>query len=249
LVADEKVWLWWYDRQGPLQVAAIDLIRELPRFLVLLLCMQRFGLDDWGFVPHLDPLAVKMHRPPPPPPPQEQASPSAVQIKYDHCTITLTSDITVQHFCLTGRGTSTALVDKLQPEPDSHPLEMPPWATGPDTGKFHLKLAWIDTSRESEAEILRTLRQRLENSPDIDRDKRISNHLPWIVASKDHGIFTGTIRETFNFDPLRDGETIVGSRVLRSIVAEMLHPVTELSPEAYYRAHLDIAGCLSHRSI
>jgi hypothetical protein len=33
---DDMLWIWYYDRQGTIQSSGINLIQDLPRFMVLL---------------------------------------------------------------------------------------------------------------------------------------------------------------------------------------------------------------------
>ena len=40
--------MWYYDRQGIIQVGGFNFVQDLPRFLVLLYALQRFELSDWG---------------------------------------------------------------------------------------------------------------------------------------------------------------------------------------------------------
>jgi hypothetical protein len=42
---------WWYDNEGAIQSHGINFVQNLPHFLVLLLCFERFTLKDWGVIP------------------------------------------------------------------------------------------------------------------------------------------------------------------------------------------------------
>ena len=46
---------WRYDRQGNIQCSGFNFIQDLPRFLILLLAMQRFREQHWGQHPKIDP--------------------------------------------------------------------------------------------------------------------------------------------------------------------------------------------------
>jgi hypothetical protein len=48
---DDVAYVWWYDRQGTIQSYGINFVQDLPHFLVLLLCFDRFTLEDWGIIP------------------------------------------------------------------------------------------------------------------------------------------------------------------------------------------------------
>lgn len=47
-LADDVIWVWMFDRQGMIQSGGINLIQDLPRFVVLLLALQRFEYKEWG---------------------------------------------------------------------------------------------------------------------------------------------------------------------------------------------------------
>ncbi|KAF8417742.1 hypothetical protein L210DRAFT_812322, partial [Boletus edulis BED1] len=51
----DVLYFWRYDRQGNLQRSGLNFVQDLPRFLVLLLAMQRFREQDWGLHPDIDP--------------------------------------------------------------------------------------------------------------------------------------------------------------------------------------------------
>jgi hypothetical protein len=50
---DERVHIWFYDRQGGIQSYGLDIIKNLPHFFILLLALQRLDLEGWGFAPNL----------------------------------------------------------------------------------------------------------------------------------------------------------------------------------------------------
>src|ERR1700733_7183094 len=45
-VADDVVWVWYYDRQGCIQSEGFNFLRDLPTFFVLLYALQRLKLDQ-----------------------------------------------------------------------------------------------------------------------------------------------------------------------------------------------------------
>jgi hypothetical protein len=55
------VYVWWYDRKGAIQSSGINLVQDLPYFLVLLVAFQQFTLEDWGVIPYLS--ATKTNEP------------------------------------------------------------------------------------------------------------------------------------------------------------------------------------------
>ena len=43
---DERVYIWYYDRQGGIQSYGLDIIKNLPHFFVFLLALQRLDLEE-----------------------------------------------------------------------------------------------------------------------------------------------------------------------------------------------------------
>ncbi|CDO68843.1 hypothetical protein BN946_scf184805.g52 [Trametes cinnabarina] len=54
LMQDEVVHVWLYDRDGGIQSTGLNILIDLPRFLVLLFALQRFEFKDFGFVEPFD---------------------------------------------------------------------------------------------------------------------------------------------------------------------------------------------------
>ncbi|KAL0580874.1 hypothetical protein V5O48_001166 [Marasmius crinis-equi] len=52
---DSTMSLWHFDRECPIQTNGIDFVYELPHFLAFLFLLQRFRLEDWGFIPAISP--------------------------------------------------------------------------------------------------------------------------------------------------------------------------------------------------
>jgi len=40
---DDVTYVWWYDNEGAIQSYGIDIVQDLPYFLVLLLCSECLG--------------------------------------------------------------------------------------------------------------------------------------------------------------------------------------------------------------
>ena len=60
-IADDVVWVWYYDRQGCIQSEGINFLKDLPSFLVLLYALQRLKLDQWGLNADLDDRVRRAH--------------------------------------------------------------------------------------------------------------------------------------------------------------------------------------------
>ncbi|KAF8637428.1 hypothetical protein AX16_010819 [Volvariella volvacea WC 439] len=51
LLQDSKLTLWWYDPQGCIKTTPIDIVRQLPLFVVMTTIFQRFDDRMWGLPP------------------------------------------------------------------------------------------------------------------------------------------------------------------------------------------------------
>ncbi|KAF9780823.1 hypothetical protein BJ322DRAFT_1112224 [Thelephora terrestris] len=63
LIENDKFWVSWTNREGPILSSAHSFFDELPLMLVLLLVLQRFGRRQWGHISKLatENLPVKLH--------------------------------------------------------------------------------------------------------------------------------------------------------------------------------------------
>ncbi|KAG8689369.1 hypothetical protein FRC08_010975 [Ceratobasidium sp. 394] len=167
-IVDGVVWVWWYDRQGPIQSSGINLPRDLPLFVVLLLVLQRFSRADWGYNPELEPQA-----------PQSTATSSESQatqkivtcpkIKFHEQEVSVNpKNIHYQPFHLVGRGTWVLGASS------------PGWGNG----ELVVKLSWPNRKRVSEQKIIE---QAVKGAPSAEE------HLPKVFASCD-GYDTENIR-------------------------------------------------------
>lgn len=48
VIADNKIYLWWFDKEHCFQSRAIDFITNLPHFIVMIILFQRMKPQDWG---------------------------------------------------------------------------------------------------------------------------------------------------------------------------------------------------------
>lgn len=55
IVVDDMIYMWRFDQEDTIQFAGINFIQDLPRFLVLLLALQRMQYTQWGFHPLFEP--------------------------------------------------------------------------------------------------------------------------------------------------------------------------------------------------
>ena len=129
--------MWYYDRQGIIQVGGFNFVQDLPRFLVLLYALQRFELSDWGrnpaFTVHESPAGDKIEK-------------HTVVLK-ESFTFTLHPSNS-RRLAMKGRATAVMEVscDKLLHK-----------------GSMVAKLYWAEETRISEVDILKKVKQAEKN--------------------------------------------------------------------------------------
>ncbi|KAG0698935.1 hypothetical protein DFH29DRAFT_834252 [Suillus ampliporus] len=216
VVNDDMLYMWYFDRQGAIQFSGINFVQDLPRFMVLLLAMQRMENAQWGFNPEFEPTPGSSGEIRVPDP--EHGS---VDLKFD-----LKSTERTTHFGLRGRATTVFPVESVKL---SSLL-----SDSPNKSKeLVAKLYWPEESRESEAEILKKVYKIAES------EAQVKGHVPEMVWShKFEGTSTANIRKALGID---DAER--GSRVFYIIVFRKLIPITTLSGKEFLSAWWQIVVC------
>jgi Fungal protein kinase len=210
---DDVAYLRWYDREGVIQSYGVNFIQDLPHFLVLLLCLQRFDADNWGVISAI--------RRPEKTPDQHfisiQLSPS-VDVTFD-------PDNRLRgHYGIVGRGTRVFLARSESPDPRNSEKTLAKVG-------LVLKTYWPETSRTPENDILDMAMKIGENN------RNVANHLPDLICSYDfvkHS--TGIIREHL-------GLPTKGHRVFRVMLSRRLYPITELVGEKFWKAFWECFRC------
>ncbi|KAI6118354.1 hypothetical protein F5141DRAFT_1212270 [Pisolithus sp. B1] len=153
IIIDDRLSLWRYDRQNAIRCSSFNFIQDLPRFLVLLLAMQRFENCHWGLNPHIDPRFGDC------PKSLEVIFPDEQGRDID-ITLELLSDERVAHIGLTGRSTNVfpAKSKALRYEDD-----------------MVAKVFWAEESRRSEPEILQKVYEIATWNEDV------KGHVPHMV--------------------------------------------------------------------
>ena len=206
-------------------------MQELPRFLLLLLILQRFDDAKWGYFTECPQSGLKV---------EKGTHPLTVSLVARGET---GEEITVFFFpddheiylgtTLIGRGTSviggrkTCLL-KTTGVPDTETLRK-----GNDLA---VKTYWPEEKRTSEVEILKKAK---ECGANIDF---IKNHIPEVVCNLDPNFLcssTQTIRQFL-------GLPTDGSRRLRVIVFRLLRPIRELKERDMLTAYLQCFFCKHH---
>lgn len=209
-------------------------IQDLPAFLVLLLALDRFEVEDWGLNPLVDPGGVERQY-------HGTLSPNAnLSITLDVPTHSLSTvtigsetvkvkvDETFIHrpYVFLGRGTQVYPVSVVG-HPELHAIA---------------KISWIEDVRDSEVEVLA---KAWEVAREVAReDATVRGHIPEVIAFRDYPQFaTGKIRKSLEIVP-ETGSRRTTSRVLRVTIFLRLDPLTSLVGEAFLRAFFDCFQCM-----
>ncbi|KAF8068619.1 hypothetical protein FPV67DRAFT_1083094 [Lyophyllum atratum] len=220
LVADEMAWIWWFDRQGAIQTSGIDIIRDLPYFVVLLVAFQRFNKADWGIIEQL-----YTH------PGYKEAEPIlGVELEVEDKIVYANHRGPLSsHYSLVGRGTRVLMgtgLGIMKPTKESY-------HEGKALSKFRLavKFSWPEARRQNEAEIIQ---KALSINNNITR-----GHLPNLIAFNDLGCSTADIRRELDIFASPSSP-----RLLRVLLLENLVPNDEWrAPATFMRLWVEWYQC------
>jgi Fungal protein kinase len=210
---DDVAYLWWCDREGAIQSYGINFVQDLPHFLVLLLCFQRFDADNWGVIS-----AIQK--------PETTAKPHSISIP-----LSPSVDVTYDpgnklrdHYGIVGRGTR-AFPAKSE---STDPRDAKKTLVKVD---LVLKTYWSETSRTREDDIIEMAMKIGKTDPNV------AGHLPDLICSYDFvEQSTGIIRKHL-------GVATEGNRVLRIMLFRRLYPITELVGDRFWKAFWECFRC------
>jgi hypothetical protein len=260
------IYMWRFDREDTIQFAGINFMQDLPRFLVLLLAMQRMQYKQWGFHPLFEP-DPKFSGP------VFINDPTLGQV--DLTFNFASDDVCSSHFGLRGRATtvlpvkSQALLQLLRsrelankptavdptppdpphptpsdPPPSNEPSAMDP--TPHTSAPPPLGPPPKNISTEMVAKLYWPEEARL-SEPEIlakvhaiaERDLRVQGHVPDMVwFHKFDETSTTHIRKELGMN-----HAAQGSRVFYIIVFRKLEPITALSGAEFRDAWWQIIVC------
>lgn len=209
-------YVWWYDNEGAIQSHGINFVQDLPHFLVLLLCFERFTSSHWGTIPtfrlaehHTDHCLLSFPTSP---------SLSAVDIEINH------NDKMRDHCRIVGRATQMlpAISHSKDPRDVSETL---------GDVELVVKLYWPEASRVGEGEIIEKARQIAKQNDDVNR------HIPDLICSHDF--------DEYSTKGIRTALGIVsnGHRLLRVMLFRRLYPIPDLTGERFWKAFWECYLC------
>ncbi|KAG0694107.1 hypothetical protein DFH29DRAFT_1006643 [Suillus ampliporus] len=223
LLYNDIIYIWYFDRQDVIQCSGINFVQDLPRFMVLLLIMQRMKYKQWGLNEEFEPT----------PGVSDKTVITDRKIKMDvDLKLDLKSDERTTHYGLRGRATTLFPVESQA----LSGLKQAPHFRNKSAGLV-AKLYWPEESRESEPEILNQVYQIAQQEPEV------RGHVPEMVwFYKFEETSTANIRKALGFE---DAES--GSRVLYIIVFRKLIPITTLTGMEFLSAWWQVVIC--HRAL
>ncbi|KAG2744858.1 hypothetical protein P692DRAFT_20742868 [Suillus brevipes Sb2] len=229
-------YMWCFDQEDTIQFAGINFIQDLPRFLVLLLALQRMQYTQWGFHPLFEPepgFSGPVY--------VDDPKLGQVDLEFDFDS----DDVCSSHFGLRGRATtvlpvkSQALSQLLRscehPNKPSAPGTDPPPPGPPHNTSTDMvaKLYWPEESCLSEPEILVKVQAIAEH------DSRVKGHVPDMVwFHKFDETSTTHIRKALGMSNAAEG-----SCVFYVVVFRRLEPITSLSGPEFRDAWWQIVIC------
>jgi len=217
------IYIWYFDRQDAIQSAGFNFIHDLPRFLVLLLIMQRLPYAEWGHNPLFGPecgFSGKIDV-------WDEEKKMAIDLEFDFRSPERTT-----HYGLRGRATnvfpvkSEALSNLAKELAENRPGRN-------ETEELVAKIYWPEETRQSEADILKMVHEIAAKHP------KVKDHVPDVIWShKFADTSTAKIREALGIDFAE-----VGGRALYIIVFRKLRPITALSGDEFLRAWWHALAC------
>ena len=223
---DQRVHLWYYDRQGGIQSYGLDIIKNLPHFFVLLLAFQRLDLREWGYASGLSfdkdnqysaRMDVTLHIP---------AVNSDVSSQQSTPSVNFTDNQALRRYWgLVGRATAVYVCN----------------LTGRPIEEQVVKLSWPEVTRKPEPEILKELESIL--------DDEVKGHVPVLLASQmPPTMNTGLIRQRLQAKQPQCTEAR-GPRQLVVTVTRKLRPVWDLTADELFDVWIQCILCMSIDSV
>jgi hypothetical protein len=216
-VADEIIYIWYFDRQNAIQCSGFNFVRDPVCFPVLLLAMQRLPSARWGHNPIFEVKSGEEIE-------VEDKEGRLIDLKFNSDSPDRTT-----HYGLRGCATNVFPVKSVALS------QLTKKCLGRNnTDKLVAKLYWPEESRQSEAEPIVEAVHRI-----ADEQPKMVDHVPDVIWSNTFkGTSTAKIRKALGID-----DVPWASRALYIIVFRKLLPITRLSGDNFLRAWWDAVEC------
>ena len=218
------LYITWSDRENVIRSGGIDILDNLPHFLLVLLIIQRFDLARWGFFTAFEKSQISVIT--------EETWPDALILRANfdvHNCIDIfpLEDPVYTGVNLVGRSTDLAGA-RRSTDPTT-------WNTQDirDGNDIVVKFSWPRNSRDSEVDFIEEAKKIGESN------ELVKNHIPTVRGHLDPPFVTCSTRYIREFLGLKtDGE-----RVLRVIAFRRLEKIKYLDKEHMLIAYLDAFLC------
>jgi len=157
---DDYLFIWYYDRQGPILTHGINFVQDLPYLLVLLFAFQRFTPADWGVMTEFDAIGTN----------------HAIGLGDSRTPLDVIASGSAlrRNFTLIGRATRIYSVESSSKDPRDT-------STTLAGTELVLKISWPETSWKSEKDVI-------EQAMQCEKD--VQGHLPDLVWSGDFPVYS-----------------------------------------------------------
>jgi len=222
---DSKLNLWWYDAQGCIETTPIDIIEQIPLFVVMIMIFQRFDDRMLGLPKSTTNVvsegALKPDRP--------------------------------GQFMLQGRRTFNGHVEEDPTNPSTlgsrgpvtlfrafrRPILANP--SIPSSPGLFFKSAWLEDSRLKEPAIIAEALKRANKYLPEKHVSSVVDHLPTVVDSMElKHTSTGIIRHLLRL-------STEGARIQVWMVSEMLQPIAKANPTMFKKYYWEFVRCMNCR--
>ena len=201
---DERFWLCWYNYEGAIRSSGFSFIEDFPRYATLLLIVQRFELDDWGFCTELFPDNTTAYH--------GQQLPKTLEVKLGETPVIVhmrNEDFISHRYTFRGRCAQFRRVTSVN-HPDKH---------------FVIKSSHPDATQTAEGLVIEAAQKALcEKNPDL------TGHLPTTLDQVQLSYSTQTIRSALG---LRTEDDERKGRVIRVCLFEELSPIEKMEPKKF----------------
>uniref|UniRef100_A0A0W0G9D7 Fungal-type protein kinase domain-containing protein n=1 Tax=Moniliophthora roreri TaxID=221103 RepID=A0A0W0G9D7_MONRR len=218
LLQDTELQLWYYDSQGCIQTHYIDILQQLPLFVVMVMIFQRFNSRMWGV------RDTEISRP------------------TESKTYYIIEDTTKgPRFELCGRRPFTAHVSEKQNH-SQHPMntrskEDVDAEPDPSPEEKFFKAAWPDISRNKEPAILDEARRRADELLQEPLRSYVKDHIPTVDTWEELSDTSTALIRCFL------GLSTENGQVQLWMICPILEPARELAPQAFWVALWEAIRC------
>ncbi|KAI3605706.1 other 1 protein kinase [Moniliophthora roreri] len=218
ILQDTELQLWYYDSQGCIQTHYIDILQQLPLFVVMVMIFQRFNSRMWG------------------------VRDTEISCPEESKTYYIIEDTTKgPRFELCGRRPFTAHVSEKQNH-SQHPMNTRSKGDvdaepDPSPEEKFFKAAWPDTSRNKEPAILDEAHRRADELLQEPLRSYVKDHIPIVNTWRELSDTSTALIRCFL------GLSTENGQVQLWMTCPILEPARKLAPQAFWVALWEAIRC------